>query len=55
MSGEDLLRVYVYLLVLVGVAWALSVGWLTMRAALRATWRRLKRARPMPAVRSSEG
>jgi len=55
MSGEGLLRIYVYVLVVGGVAWALSVGWLTFRAASRAALRWLKRARPVPAVRSSEG
>jgi hypothetical protein len=51
MTGEDLLRGYVYLIVLGGSAWALSVGWLTARAA----WRRLRRGRGFITVRSSEG
>ena len=58
MTGENFLRVYVFVLIAGGVAWAVSVSWLTMRAAARAAWRRMsrmKRARPSLAVRSSEG
>lgn len=50
MSGDSVLRMYVYALVLAFVVWVLMVGWLATRTA----WRLLRRHQSFGAVHPAE-